>query len=190
MRPLKFEYRTRKGSVSIFTPLNRLYFGRGEVIPVSVVTRTKFVEELPRQWQVRLLALPRGSDSRSDSATVPAAVRPPNPLFVQFALTTPERKNEFHIPAHITRTIPPGLYVLTVEAAGYTVAAQHLIIGGGIEQPDKFSLVQHGDYTSSFPTSSPPSAFEIPELVAANSLMTRKLSLNLFADRIGLSGAG
>ena len=29
------------GSVSIFTPLNRFYYGQGEAIPVSIVVRNK-----------------------------------------------------------------------------------------------------------------------------------------------------
>ncbi|HLQ43853.1 MAG TPA: hypothetical protein VK137_03925, partial [Planctomycetaceae bacterium] len=122
------------------------------------------------------------------------SVQPPRKasLFERFVLTTVDRPNSFEIPAHITRTFLPGRYLLTTDAPGFTVAPQHLVIGEGIEAPPKFNLVQHGDYSASFPIGpgGKPSPFDGPDLVASHVRATRKLNLNLFADRIGLSGAG
>lgn len=195
-----------KGSVSIFTPLNRLYFGQGEMIPVSVVTRTPYPDELPRQWRIRLqpvhsgphLTLENGGQENDESPNTPTnksgVSRGVPTIFEHFVLTTVDKPNSFEIPTFITRGITPGKYQLTADAAGFTIASQYLVIGEGIESPPKFNLVQHGDYSASFPlgtqSGTAMSAFEIPELVSDHLRMSRRLHLNLFADRIGVAGAG
>jgi hypothetical protein len=190
-----------KGSVSIFTPLNRLYYGNGEAVSVNVVTRTPYPDETPRQWCVQLRPVDgTGQSTPPKNSTVPfqepvpgpvpAAVQ--RPLFDRFVLVTLDRPSSFEIPENVTRTLAPGRYVVTADAAGFTVAPQYLVFGEGIETPPKFNLVQYGDYSASFPfsASGKPSPLDGPELVADHVRAARRLNLNLFADRIGMSGAG
>ena len=188
-----------KGSVSIFTPLNRLYYGNGEAVSVSVVTRSPYPDETPRQWRVLLRPVdvtgrsgpPKNSpEPFQEPVSGPASVQ--RPLFGHDVLVTLDRPSSFEIPDRVTRSLAPGRYLLTVDAPGFTVAPQYLVFGEGIETPPKFNLVQYGDYNASFPfsASGKPSPLDAPELVADHLRAARRLNLNLFADRIGLAGAG
>jgi outer membrane protein assembly factor BamB len=152
-----------RGSVSVFTPLNRLYYGQGERVPVSVVVRTIKGEALPDRVAVRLL----------DGARVLAegVVRP-----------TPGKPAGLVLPASLTAALRPGRYLLTAEAPHLTAAPQSLVIGPGLRRPPAFRIVGHGDYHDAFPKGG---LLDAPEQVAAHLERSRKLGVNLFVDRLG-----
>ena len=91
------------------------------------------------------------------------------------------------LPGTLTSALRPGRYWLTADAKGLTVAGQSLEIGPGIRTPPAFGIVEHGDYTSSFPTTK---LFDTSERVAAHLGRTLKLGTNMFVDRLGHGGAG
>ncbi len=149
-----------KGSISVYTPSNRLYFGAGESIPVSIVARG--TSDLPDRTQIRLIRGP----SVIAQIDIPLRNGVPSAIVLR-----PE----------LTRALLRGRYLLKAEAPGFTSAAQALEIGPGIETPPIFSIVQHGDYARSLPTGA---VFDAPEKVAARLDRARKLGVNMFVDRL------
>jgi len=163
------------GSVSIFTPLNRFYYGASEEIPVSVVVRGPAKTKPVPSVTVVLKGI--------------TGVRLKQPL----ALTG--GKGEFTIAAEHSGLLKPGRYVLDAEVTGFTVAPQHLEIGAGLGSRHKFYLTQHGDYSLGFPPGPRPRGqlpqlIDLPETVADHLARSRKLELNLFVDRLGNIGNG
>jgi outer membrane protein assembly factor BamB len=152
-----------KGSVSLFTPHNRLYYGQGEAIPVSVLCRAMQGTPLPESLTVRL----------QDGSKVLAegVVRP-----------KPGAASTLLVPPSLSAALRAGEYILTTEAPGFTVAPQTLVIGPGLRRAPAFSIVQHGDYHDGYPKAGP---LDTPEKVAAHLLRSRKLGINLFVDRLG-----
>jgi outer membrane protein assembly factor BamB len=163
------------GSVSIFTPLNRFYYGAGEEIPVSVIVRTP-VKEKPLE-------------------NVAIVLHGPDGIVLQRRLTLGNAKGQFTISANQTRDLKPGRYLLTADVPGFTVAAQLLDIGPGLSTRPGFRLVQHGDYSLGFPAGPRPNGqlprlIDLPETVADHLARARCLGLNLFVDRLGNLGNG
>src|SRR5207302_7044183 len=108
------------GTLSVFTPLNRYYYGRGEPIPVTVVVRSKAAP--PEQVTVRLV----GHGLNVQKLTV----------------TLVNGRGEVTVPPNATALLKPGRYVLTVVDPwlGLTVAPQHLEIGPGLQERPAFHL--------------------------------------------------
>ena len=156
------------GSLAIFTPANRIYYGQGEEIPVSVSCRNIKTALPPASVAVRLL----------DGAHV---------LGEATLAIAPDKAAQFVLPGSLTAALRPGRYLLTTELPGYTVAGQTLDLGPGISTPPAFSIVQHGDYSMGFPTGS---YLEAPENVAHHLARSLKLGTNMFVDRLGHAGAG
>ena len=152
-----------KGSASVFTPLNRVYYGQGERIPVSVVIRTAGGDAPPDRVTVRLLD---GDQVLAEGVVHPEVGKP--------ALLA--------LPPSLTAALRPGDYLLTAEAPGLTPAPQTLVIGAGLRERPTFHIVQHGDYHDAFPKSG---ALDTPEATAAHLARSRKLGVNLFVDRLG-----
>lgn len=159
-----------RGSVSILTPLNRFYYGRGEEIPVTVLLRTTKGAKPPASVAVKVKR--SGADGTEHTADV----------------GLPDGRGEFTIPAAKTATLALGRYVLDADVPGYTVAPQYLDIGPGLASRPKFHLVQHGDYSHGFPAAK---FIDEPEAVADHLNRARALGINLFVDRLGhQSGLG
>jgi outer membrane protein assembly factor BamB len=152
-----------RGSASVFTPLNRIYYGQGERIPFSIVVRATADTPLPKHVTVRL----------KDGSRVLAekTIQPETGKTIALAL-----------PPSITAALRPGPYQIIAEAAGLTPVAQPLIIGPGLARSPAFHVVQHGDYHDAFPKGGP---LDTPEHVAAHLTHSRKLKINLFVDRLG-----
>ena len=157
-----------KGSISLLTPLNRLYFGQGEEIPVCVICRAASADALPSSIAV---VLTDGQRTIAEQ-TVPCA------------LDTPSR---FTLGKAFTAALAPGSYRLTAQASGFTVAGQSLVIGPGLQTAPVFSLVQHGDYSAGFPRGG---LLDTPEIVAGHLTRAGKLGFNMFVDRLGHGGGG
>src|SRR6185437_12308949 len=136
------------GSVSVFTPQNRFYYGRGEDIPVTVAVRAGLPSRVPPRVVLRLL----------DGARV---VR-------EEPLELSSGRAKFTIPAKRTEALPPGRYVLDARLPGFTTAAQQIEIGPGLPARPRFHVVQHGDYAPSIPPGPRPVPFAailLPKLV-------------------------
>jgi len=152
------------GTLSILTPNNRLYYGQGEEIPVTVIARGI----TPKTVTVQLLA----------GKTVLAEQQ------VEF---TPDKPAQFTLAKTLTAALAPGRYLLTSPMPDVTVAAQPLIIGAGIATPPAFSIVQHGDYSAAFPTGS---FLDAPENIFRHLNRASALHTNMFVDRLGHDGSG
>jgi outer membrane protein assembly factor BamB len=152
------------GTVSVFTPLNRYYYARGEAITGTVVVKSKAAP--PAKITVRLIRpdfLPRDQ-----------------------VVTLTAGRGEFTIPAELTNELG-GPYVFTADLPGHTVAPLHVRIGPGFFGRPTFHLTQYGDYQLGFPQAK---FFEQPEAVADHLARSRGLGLNLFADRLGHPTSG
>ncbi|MDR3634916.1 MAG: hypothetical protein P4L84_14020 [Isosphaeraceae bacterium] len=154
--------RGARGSVSLLTPHNRVYYGRGERIPIAVVCRAPTGVGLPESLTVRLL-----DGDRTVSET---ALRP-----------DPRGRTSLSLPPSVTAALRPGHYLVTGDAPGFTVAPQPLVIGPGLH-PSRFSIVQYGDYHDGFPKGD---MFDTPEKVAAHLARSRALGVNMYVDRLG-----
>jgi outer membrane protein assembly factor BamB len=151
-----------KGSVSIFTHLNRRYFGAGEPIPVTVAARGQLAPDAPGRITVEL---------RQGSNVVARTSMTLRRGESQGLLIRPE----------LTRVLRPGSYLLTADVADFTVAGQPLEIGPGMTPSSNFKILQYGDYESSIVGST---AFDAPEKVAARLDRSRKLGVDMFVDRL------
>jgi outer membrane protein assembly factor BamB len=149
------------GTVSVCTPDNRVFFGRGEEIPFWLRVRAK---RTPATVTVRLSeggrVLAEGKVKPDASASLPAA---------------------------LTAALRPGRYTLTATSPGLTSVAQPLVIGPGVTR-SPFHLVQYGDYAPLYPTSDRAGAWTAPDLAAARVSQARRLGVNLVVDRLGEPG--
>jgi outer membrane protein assembly factor BamB len=152
-----------RGSVAVFTPLNRMYYGQGERIPFSVAVRAAGGPPFPAAVTVRLLD--------GDRVLEEGVVR-----------LDPGKAPRLALPPSLTSALRPGSYLLTAEAPGLTPAPQPLIIGPGLGRRPAFQIVQHGDYHDSIPKGG---LFDLPERLEDHLARSRKLGVNLFVDRLG-----
>jgi hypothetical protein len=154
-----------RGSVAVCTPKNRIYYGWGEMIPLSLVTRGV---PPPRVT----LRLQQGTTTLAQHTVVPEAGKPAG-------VTLSEG---------LVRALRPGVYWVRPEAEGCTGVPQMLVIGPGLVRKSPFSLVQHGDYSPAFTGAVLP--WSAPDQVADHLARARKLGVTLFIDRLGHGGAG
>jgi outer membrane protein assembly factor BamB len=164
-----------QGSVSIFTPLNRFYYAKGEVIAVSVVSRA-----------------PSGSVPLGE---IDLVLKGPAGTVLKQPLRLSEGKAEFIISAQQTLQLLPGRYVVDADVPHFTVAPQYLELGPGRGNRADFHIVQHGDYSAGFPAGPRPNGnlprlADAPETVADHLLRCGRLGLNLFVDRLGIAASG
>lgn len=156
-----------KGCLSLFTPLNRYYYGRGETIPVHLALRGKD-KDLPTKVFLHL----KNNAGKS---------------FAQSEVELKDGTGQVFLEPRTTRALEPGRYVLDADLPGFTIARQHLEIGPGIEEAPKFSIVQHGDYSTSYPTGT---MFDLPEKIQAHLERSKYFGVNMFVDRLGHGGSG
>lgn len=167
-----------QGSVALFTPLNRFYYGLQEDVPVRVVARGAAGAKLPETLSLRLLT------ASQQVVTEQAVKLAEGKGDVTFSLATLAKSG-----------LKPGRYRIDADVSGFTVAPQDLEIGAGLNGQPRMRIVQHGDYTLGFPTTPRsavghmPEAPDIPDVVEDHIARSRRLGLNLFVDRVG-QGAG
>lgn len=168
-----------RGTVNILTPGNRVYFGRGEAIPVTALIRsagetpTKLALSFCREngtmlWQSTVAVQPA-----SPAPITPPGGTPALPLFPAATWTiTPAQ----------TATLLPGNYQVTTTAPGLTAINQPVIIGPGME-PQPFSRLFHGDMglysRNDFHLT------EMADRVAGVLQQTNQLGLNLVVEGLG-----
>jgi outer membrane protein assembly factor BamB len=123
-----------QGTVSVWTPLNRIWFGRGEAIPVTVAART--TSEMPEKMTLSL------RPQSEQGAPAPAVWSEPLPA------AKSEKPGEWRatLSAAFTATLAPGRYELRADVAGFTCVAQPIRIGPGLAARGPFRTTRHGDY--------------------------------------------
>jgi len=152
------------GSALVQTPLGRMYWAAGEVIPVKVILRgTGFPESLE-------LKLNDGSGRTVQS--VKMAVK--EGIVESGTLSS-----------DVTRALGSGRYTLTTSAAGITVMSQPIVIGPGTRNASPISFMTYGDYGMILPVDA--TLNNVPENVAEFVDRSDKLGLNFFSDRLGNS---
>ncbi len=157
-----------KGSVSIFSPANRLYYGHGEEIPLSVILRVPKAENLLTEVTLQLTD---GTHAIIEK-TLPVMKDQPS---------------QFTISKNTITVLAPGNYWVTAKLPGFTIANQPLIIGPGITTAPVFNILQYGDYGASFPGGG---IYDAPTNIAANLDNLKKLNYNMYVDRMGHGGSG
>jgi hypothetical protein len=171
-----------KGTANLLTPQNRVYFGRGEAVPVAVLVRAAEAD-VPETMTLEL------REGRPEAAPGPVAARQtfrtPRPAPAPAAGADPAAlwtSPLLIMPANLTATLRPGPYLLTVVAPGLTCVAQPLVIGRGMsEQP--FWRMMHGDMGNFSVLSSTPLA--APDVVGAWIETVDRLGFNAIVERLG-----
>ena len=154
-----------KGTLSIYTPNNRRYYGQGEEIALHLLLRT--AEAMPAEVELEL------HDARQ--------------RLTSERIKLQDGKGALAIPGSVTRRLRPGVYTVRAAMQGISVVPQSFVLGAGLQYRSPFDFVQYGDYGFT----SPKGLFwETPELVAAHLQRSRKLGVTMFVDRIGHAGAG
>jgi outer membrane protein assembly factor BamB len=151
-----------RGTVNVLTPLNRVHYGRGDEIPVSVIVRAPDVDQ---QVPITL----RLQDGRHTLAEGQARVK--SGAAASFILSRT-----------LTAGLRPGSYTLTATAPGLMGVPQRLRIGPGLARRPPFHLLQYGDYASFYPSAN---FWDAPDLTAAQAARTAKLGMNLVVERLG-----
>ena len=153
------------GSLSILTPLNRFYYGKGEQIPVHVIARASAMQQ-PKVVTLKLL---------QGKAVVS-----------QRKVEMKEGEGSTTFSADV---VTKGRYRVDADLPGFTVAQQYLEIGPGLRQRPQFHITQYGDYTMGFPPGPRAVNFpgypDIPDTIADHLERSHTLGLNLFVDRLG-----
>lgn len=155
-----------RGTVNILTPHNRVYFGRGEDIPVTVIVRggdagtgAKIALSLKDgQTGAEVLHI-AGQDIKWNAAVATTSI----------SKTT-------------TAKLRPGRYILDSTVDGMTVAPQVLVIGPGLRERPIFNIIQGGD--GAHPLTSG-GLFESADEVAAQTVRSQRIGINMFIDRLG-----
>ncbi len=152
-----------RGSISLWTPLGRIYYGQGEEIPVTVLCRTG--EKAPVSRSAEILLVEDGQTVAEQTIEVVSG-----------------KPAKIALSKAFTAALRPGRYWLTAVAADLTPAGQMLVVGPGIAHPPLFSTVQYGDYLCAFPAGS---QFNAAEAVMRHVARSFKLGTNMFVDRLG-----
>jgi len=118
-----------KGTVSVWTPFNRVWWGRGEKIPVGVVLRT-------------------ATSNAPVAARVTLSTTDAKPLWHADLTLTPKTDATCTLPAAFTAQLAPGRYELRVALPGFTCIAQPIRLGPGLAAQSPFRVTLHGDYNN------------------------------------------
>ncbi len=161
------------GTVSVWTPLNRVFWGRGEAIPVTVSVRA--AQALPTQVTLTLSDSFRGA---SDAI--------PEPLYKETLLLTPgdkpnDMRGSTQLTAAFTNQLAPGRYVLRVDIDGFTCVAQPIRIGPGLSERSPFRMIFYGDYAN---FNSRASIWDFADVAADTLHQSRALGFNSYVNRI------
>ena len=136
-----------KGTASVWTPLNRVHWARGEAIPVSVVVRTT---NAVGAVKVTLREIRPGGPP-APAALASAAAGPPIGETVVWSTNltlTANAATTFTLPASFTAQLASGRYDLRADIAGFTCVVQPLRLGQPLASATPFRIMQYGDYGS------------------------------------------
>jgi len=124
-----------KGTVSVWTPLNRIWWGCGEAIPANVLLRTKSAAG-------PVAAVLNLKSEISNLKSAGAVVWSTNLTLTANAATT------FTLPSAFTAQLAPGRYELRTSVPGFTCVAQPIRIGPGLAARSPFRTTCYGDYAN------------------------------------------
>ena len=125
-----------KGTVSVWTPLNRVWWGCGEAIPASVLLRTK---QAAGPVTATLTITPHISNPPPAAAAVLWSAE------LTLGANTPATVT---VPASLTKQLAPGRYALRTSVPGFTCVAQPIRIGPGLAARSPFRTMCFGDYSN------------------------------------------
>ncbi|MGA2032769.1 MAG: hypothetical protein ABSG68_10960 [Thermoguttaceae bacterium] len=158
-----------QGSAAAATALGRVYFGRGEEIPLTVYLRAS----APKDTELTL-TLRDGSHALATAKTTIAAT---------YFLVNP-KEIRFTLPKSLSERLRPGKYLLDVAAHGLTCVSQPLVIGPGM-RPASLLTTMYGDYRPTYPQAS---AWDAPDLATASFRRAERLGFDMMVDHLGHPG--
>ena len=174
-----------KGTASVMTPQNRLYYGRGEPIQSAVLIRAGQTSDVPERITLQLR---EGDDAVAPGRivweqTLPARATATSPASTVAATgSTVSIEIATELPGGLTASLRPGAYTLAVSATSLTCVAQPLVIGPGM-RPQPFWRMLHGDMGNfSLVESSPQQA---PDQVSGWMETVDRLGFNAIVERLG-----
>jgi len=151
-----------QGSVAAATELNRVFFGRGEEIPLAFHMRGTAAKDTDLTITVRDGSLPLATaEAKFDAAA--GAVR-------------------FTLPGSFTARLRPGTYTVDIDGEGLTCVNQRLVIGPGIRPSPLLLMMMYGDYRPTYPQAN---AWDTPDIATAWARRSARLGFNLMVDRLG-----
>ncbi len=160
------------GTVSVWTPDNRIWFGRGEAIPVTVALRTSQTDAPANA----LLTLRRQPTD---------ATRPPPLWSAALSFVRDEQTGEWRatatVPAAVVAPLAAGRYRLAAALLGYTCAAQPIRLGPGMGGASPFRVTLHGDYRNFNSTAD---AWDFADAADELLLRSHALGVNQYVNRI------
>jgi len=154
-----------KLNAAIMSQNNRVYWGQDERIPIIVKFRQ--TENLPTSVLVEM---------KDDfERVVVSSTLPVIDGFVQTGLTQ-----------SLLSKLSLGRYTITATADGVSCMEQPIILGRGVKNRNNFSVIQHGDYSSSMENyrwSDEP--IHTPEYLSNILERANYLGINMYMDRLG-----
>ncbi len=161
-----------RGTVSAWTPHNRIWWGRGETIPLRVTVRPAHAPP-PISVSFR-----RCQPKRNEGAP------PETTEMLRFApqdIVWSNAVGAVALPAALTAQLAPGRYEFRAEAPGFTCVAQPIRIGTGAAARSPFRVTLHGDYNNLFSTAS---VWEFADVADAMLDRSQALGVNQYVNRI------
>ncbi len=158
-----------QGTVSVWTPHNRVWWAHGEAIPVHVALRPAKAptaislsfrscrpawREVSRRETTEILRFARNDFTWNDTLGIVT------------------------LPAALTAQLAPGRYELRAQVPGFTCVAQPICIGAAARSP--FRVTQHGDYDN---LNSTASVWEFADMASAMLDRSQALGVNQYVNR-------
>ncbi len=126
-----------QGTVSVWTPLNRVWWGRGEEMPVGVVVRG--TNAAPVTVTVSLNDTPHPNP-------LPQGAREKRVLWSTNLTLAANAEALVALPAAFTAQLADGRYELRAVLPDFTCVAQPIRLGPGLAARGPFRTTYHGDY--------------------------------------------
>jgi len=157
-------------NAAVMSQNNRVYWGKGERIPIVVKFRD--TEKAPTSVLVEVT---------DDAGTV----------VISGQVNVAQGIARTGITEGLLSKLAVGRYMITAKADGITCMAQPIILGKGTPKRSLFSVVQYGDYStgmwSYLWTGLPAST---PDAIAQFLERAQYFGFNLYVDRLGHGGSG
>ncbi len=187
------------GSAATSTPLGRVYFGRGEEIPLTIYLRGNVPSAAGVAAGANSAAgVAAGANSAAGVAAAADRTAPDKETELTITLrdgsqtlATAKAKFDpaakeirFTLPKLLTARLRPGLYLLGVAGKDLTCVFQPLVIGPGM-RPASLLTVIYGDYRCTYPQAN---AWDAPDIATAAFRRSERLGFNLMVDHLGHPG--
>jgi hypothetical protein len=157
------------GTLNVFTPCNRTFYGAGEAIPFTVLLR--------------------GTAANGVSSVVHLYEEGTERVITEARLSVASGSPQnFSFSPSFTEALLPRAYRIEAMATGYTPVAQYLQIGPGLHDAP-FLTMHYADYGGAMNTTWPDEAnlWNATDLAAAHTERTVRNGLNLAVERIAFN---